>query len=49
LKTDNDPDELMRAIGKTIKAVPPFAGEPWSQRLVIGVWTVRLAPSQRSS
>jgi hypothetical protein len=44
IKTDDDPDLLMPAIARTLTSVPPAPhGRPWTQRVVVGAWNVRLS------
>jgi phosphatidylglycerol phospholipase C len=44
IKTDDDPDQLMPAIARTLAAVPPAPhGRAWSERVVVGAWNVRLS------
>lgn len=38
---DNDADDVMRLIAKTIREVPP-SYRPWNQRIVLGCWAVRV-------
>ncbi|KAL1297447.1 hypothetical protein AAFC00_004975 [Neodothiora populina] len=41
LKMDNDADNLMRLIAKTIASVPAALHKPWSQRIVLGCWAAK--------
>jgi tubulin gamma len=40
IKIDNDPDDMMRLIGETIRSAPPSAKRAWKDRIVLGVWAV---------
>lgn len=37
-KLDNDADDIMRLIAKTLEEVKP--SRPWKQRIVLGCWAV---------
>jgi hypothetical protein len=41
LQVDNDADNVMRLIAKTIGQVPPSTNKPWTERINLGCWTVR--------
>ncbi|KAF2181903.1 tubulin-domain-containing protein [Zopfia rhizophila CBS 207.26] len=44
IKLDNDPEDVMRLIGSTIRSVPPSRHRPWSSRIVLGVWAAKYLP-----
>ncbi|KAF2005760.1 tubulin-domain-containing protein [Amniculicola lignicola CBS 123094] len=44
IKLDNDPDDVMRLIGDTIRRVPPSPTRPWSSRIVLGCWAAKYLP-----
>ncbi|KAG7009848.1 GPI biosynthesis protein [Physcia stellaris] len=41
IKITNDPEKIMRLIAHTISLVPPSPSNPWSKRLVLGVWAAK--------
>ncbi|ORY13129.1 PLC-like phosphodiesterase [Clohesyomyces aquaticus] len=43
IKLDNDPEDVMRLIGSTIRSVQPSA-KPWSSRIVLGCWAAKYLP-----
>lgn len=43
IKTDNEPDTVMRLVAKTINTVTP-SQRPWSDRIVLGCWTAQFVP-----
>lgn len=42
LQLDNNPDDVMRLIGETIRQVRSIKNRPWNQRVVLGIWAVSL-------
>lgn len=40
IKIDNNSDDVMRLIAKTLASVPP-GQRPWNQRVVLGIWTAK--------
>jgi Glycerophosphoryl diester phosphodiesterase family len=43
IKLDNHPNDVMRLIGETISSVPPSKDRPWNERVVLGIWAVRIS------
>lgn len=43
IKTDNNPSQVMQLIARTIASVTPRT-RPWSDRIVLGVWTAKFVP-----
>lgn len=43
IKVDNNNDDVMRLIAKTLDSVSP-GQRPWNQRVVLGIWTARFLP-----
>ncbi|KAI9883531.1 MAG: hypothetical protein M1823_004695 [Watsoniomyces obsoletus] len=43
IKVDNNPDNVMGLIAKTIQEVPP-SRRPWTQRIVLGCWAASYLP-----
>ena len=39
---DNDADDMMRLLARTIEQVEPAEGRPWHKRILLGCWTVSL-------
>ena len=37
-KLDNDADDVMRLIAKTIKETDPSPNRPWRERILLGCW-----------
>ncbi|KAF2028657.1 tubulin-domain-containing protein [Setomelanomma holmii] len=44
IKLDNNPDDVMRLIGETIRSVPPSPSRPWHTRIVLGCWAAKYLP-----
>ncbi|KAF2269866.1 PLC-like phosphodiesterase [Lojkania enalia] len=44
IKLDNDPDDVMRLIGSTIRSVQSSPSRPWSSRIVLGCWAAKYLP-----
>ncbi|KAK0516126.1 hypothetical protein JMJ35_002160 [Cladonia borealis] len=44
IKLDNDADDVMRLIAKTIASVAPNPLKPWNQRIVLGCWAAKFIP-----
>lgn len=47
VQRDNNLDDVMRLIAKTIASVNPSPSRPWTQRVVLGIWSVSANPSTR--
>lgn len=43
IKIDNDNDDVMRLIAKTLASVNP-GQRPWNERIVLGIWTAKFLP-----
>lgn len=41
IKLDDNPEDIMRLIGSTIRSVQPASGRPWSSRVVLGIWSAK--------
>ncbi|KAH7132346.1 Tubulin/FtsZ, GTPase domain-containing protein [Dendryphion nanum] len=44
IKLDNDPEDVIRLIGETLRSVRPSARRPWTSRVVLGVWAAKYLP-----
>ncbi|KAF4304528.1 Glycerophosphoryl diester phosphodiesterase [Botryosphaeria dothidea] len=44
IKRDNNLDDVMRLIAETIASVPASSSRPWTQRVVLGVWSPKYLP-----
>ncbi|PSN66157.1 tubulin-domain-containing protein [Corynespora cassiicola Philippines] len=44
IKLDNDPEDVMRLIGDTIRSVRPSLNRPWKSRIVLGCWAAKYIP-----
>jgi glycerophosphoryl diester phosphodiesterase len=44
IKMDNNPEDVIRLIGSTIRSVQPSPGRPWSSRVVLGIWSAKYLP-----
>ncbi|KAH7041965.1 PLC-like phosphodiesterase [Macrophomina phaseolina] len=44
IKRDNNLDDVMRLIAKTIASVNPSPSRPWTQRVVLGIWSPKYLP-----
>lgn len=44
IKMDNDADDVMRLIQRTIDSVPANPSRSWEDRIVLGVWAVKFLP-----
>ncbi|KAI9709344.1 MAG: hypothetical protein M1820_003464 [Bogoriella megaspora] len=44
IKTDDDADDMIRLLAKTIEEVEPVKDRPWNKRIVLGCWTPQYPP-----
>lgn len=44
IKLDNNAENVMRLIAKTIKSATQPTSRPWNQRVVLGIWAARFLP-----